>query len=462
MGSGSKARVLILGGGFGGLYTALRLEKALAADAGVEVTLVNRENFFLFTPMLHEVAASDLDLTNIVSPVRKLLRKVDFFQGDVVAVDLASKKVTLAHGFDHHHHDFEYDLLVIALGSITNFYGLPGLKERSLTMKTLGDAIHLRNRLIALLEEADTECCRPIRSPLLTFVVAGGGFAGVETIAGMNDFVRGSLRFYPHLDKEDVRVVLVHPGATIPPELGDELGGYAQKKLGERGIEIRTKVKVTSVSEEGVHLSDGTFIASRTVVWTAGTSPNPLLAKLPCVQERGRLVVNEYLEVPQFPGVWALGDCAQIPDRRTGRAHPPTAQHALREGAIAAGNILATLKGGRKRAFDFGGLGQLAAIGRRTGVAEIFGFKFSGFVAWWLWRTIYLSKLPRFEKKLRVALDWTLDLFFSKDLVQFLTHRAPSISELEAHARRPPEDSSETEDRPLLPLDAVRQQQARP
>src|SRR2546428_7697732 len=355
MASHPKARVLILGGGFGGLYAALKLESTLAGDPDVQVTLVNHDNFFLFTPMLHEVAASDLDLTNIVNPVRKLLRKVDFFQGDVVAVDLHSKNVTLAHGFDHHHHAVGFDYLVIALGSITNFYNLPGLKERALTMKTLGYAIHLRNRLIALLEEADTECCRPIRGPLLTFVVAGGGFAGVETIAGMNDFVRGSLRYYPHLDKEDVRVVLVHPGSTILPELGDELGSYAQKKLGERGIEIRTQVKVTSVSAEGVHLSDGTFIASRTVVWTAGTSPNPLLAKLPCVLERGRLVVNEYLEVPQVPGVWALGDCALIPDRRTGRAHPPTAQHALREGAIAAGNIVAPPHGGRTRAFAFGG-----------------------------------------------------------------------------------------------------------
>jgi len=451
MASHPKARVLILGGGFGGLYAALRLESTLAGDPDVQVTLVNHDNFFLFTPMLHEVAASDLDLTNIVNPVRKLLRKVDFFQGDVVAVDLQSKNVTLAHGFDHHHHAVGFDYLVIALGSITNFYNLPGLKERALTMKTLGDAIHLRNRLIALLEEADTECCSPIRGPLLTFVIAGGGFAGVETIAGLNDFVRGSLRFYPHLKEEDLRVVLVHPGPTILPELRQDLGAYAQRKLTERGIEIRTNVKVTSVNDEGVTLSDGTFIPSRTVVWTAGTSPNPLLSRLPCVQERGRLVVNEYLEVPQFPGVWALGDCASVPDRRTGKTHPPTAQHALREGTVAARNIVAALRGGRKKAFDFGGLGQLAAIGRRTGVAEILGFKFSGFVAWWLWRTIYLSKLPRFEKKLRVALDWTLDLFFSKDLVQFVTQRAPSLSEEETHAPAPAASVVEASGLPIVP-----------
>ncbi len=460
MASRPIARVLILGGGFGGLYAALRLERSLAGDPDVQVTLVNHDNFFLFTPMLHEVAASDLDLTNIVNPVRKLLRKVDFFQGDVVEVDLTSKKVTLAHGFDHHHHEVAFDYLVIALGSITNFFNLPGLKEHALTMKTLGDAIHLRNRLIALLEEADTECCSPIRGPLLTFVIAGGGFAGVETIAGLNDFVRESLRFYPHLREEDLRVVLVHPGAIILPELGDELGAYAQQKLSGRGIEIRTNVKVTSVNDEGVSLSDGTFIRSRTVVWTAGTSPNPLLSRLPCVQERGRLVVNEYLEVPQYPGVWALGDCALVPDRRTGRAHPPTAQHALREGTVAARNIVAALRGGRKKTFDFGGLGQLAAIGRRTGVAKIFGFKFSGFVAWWLWRTIYLSKLPRFEKKLRVALDWTLDLFFSKDLVQFMTQRAPSLSEDEVHARHAATAAVEASGPPIVPPTEPREGEA--
>src|SRR5262245_54380015 len=451
MPSVAASRVLILGGGFGGLYAALQLERSLGADPDVQVTLVNHDNFFLFTPMLHEVAASDLDLTNIVNPVRKLLRKVDFFQGDVVAIDLEAKSVTLAHGFDHHHHDVPFDFLVIALGSITNFYNLPGLKERALTMKSLGDAIHLRNRLIALLEEADTECCSPIRGPLLTFVIAGGGFAGVETIAGLNDFVRESLRFYPHLHEDDLRVVLVHSGPTILPELGDELGAYAQRKLTERGIEIRTGVRVAAVDEEGVRLSDGTFIRSRTVVWTAGTSPNLLLSRLPCDLQGGRLVVNEYLEVPRYPGVWALGDCASVPDRRTGKSQPPTAQHALREGTVAARNVVAAIRGGRKKTFDFGGLGQLAAIGRRTGVAKILGFKFSGFVAWWLWRTIYLSKLPRFEKKLRVALDWTLDLFFSKDLVQFVTQRAPSVSEDEAHARRPAAADGDAAPLPIAP-----------
>ncbi len=421
-----KKRVLILGGGFAGLSTATELEKKLGRD-GIEVTMVNRENFFLFTPMLHEVAASDLDLTTIVNPARKMLRKVNFFAGEVQQVDLAARKVVVAHGFDHHEHTLEYDYLVLGLGSTTNFYGLPGLQERALTMKSLSDAMRLRNHLIAHLEEADSECCQ-VKNPLLTFVVAGGGFAGVETVAGINDFVRGALKSYRNLREEMVRVVLVHPGQFILPELGEKLGVYTQHKLEERKVEIRVNTKVAAVTDRSVTLSDGTEIFTNTLVWTAGTSPNPLLAGMPCVKERGRLVVNEYLELRDWPNVWALGDCAAIPNAKDGGFHPPTAQHALRQGKTLAANILAAIRGGEKRAFTFSTIGQLAAIGRRTGVANIFGVNFSGFLAWWMWRTIYLSKLPGFEKKVRVALDWTLDLIFSKDLAQFLEVKAHIVS----------------------------------
>jgi NADH:ubiquinone reductase (H+-translocating) len=436
MGNNGRQRIIILGGGFGGLYAALRLEKTLARDPDVEILLVNRENFFLFTPMLHEVAASDLDLTHIVNPVRKLLKRVQFFDGDVDDIDLPGRRVIVSHGAEHHSHAVEYDQLVIALGSITNFFNLPGLQERALTMKSLGDAIYLRNKLISHLEEADFECCAPERQALLTFVVAGGGFAGVETIASLNDFVREALKFYPNLREEFLRVVLVHPGPVILPELGEKLGAYAQQKLAGRQVEIKVNTRVMGVSERGVELSDGSAILTRTLVWTAGTSPNPLLEKLPCQKERGRLLVNAFLEVHDWPGVWALGDCALVPDRQTGQFCPPTAQHALREGKILAQNLMATIRGGQKKPFVFATIGQLATIGRRTGVANILGVNFSGFLAWWLWRTIYLSKLPRFEKKVRVALDWTLDLLFSKDLVQFVTLRAPTMSRPE-NGRRP-------------------------
>ena len=428
----------MLGGGFGGVYTALHLERKLRRRADVEITLVSRDNFFLFTPMLHEVAASDLDITHIVSPLRTLLKRTTMFIGDILAVDLDRRRVRVAHGFERHEHELQYDELVIALGSMTNFYGLPGLEQRALTMKTLGDAIHLRNRVIATLEEADTECAAG-NDGLLTFVVAGGGFAGVETIAGLNDFVREALTFYPRLTPDRIRMVLVHAGPVILPELGDELGAYAQRQLAARGIEIVTSAKVSGVTHGEVVLADGRRIRSQLIVWTAGTSPHPLLGDLPCRLDHGRIVVDETLAVPGHEGVWALGDCAVVPDRRSGRPHPPTAQHALREARTVAGNIAARLKGAPARAFDFRTIGQLAAIGRRAGVARVFGVNFSGFFAWWLWRTIYLSKLPRFEKKCRVAIDWTLDLIFSKDFVQFLTVRAPVMSMLEAQTPAPEE-----------------------
>jgi len=420
---------LILGGGFGGLYTAIYLDKTIASDQDVEVTLVNRENFFLFNPLLHEVAASDLDLTHIVNPIRKIIRDVRFIEGDIESIDLNSRKVVVTHGVDkHHHHDLNYDHLVIALGNVTNFKQIPGLQEKALTMKTLGDAICLRNLLIEHLEEADFETDRERRESLLTFVVAGGGFSGVETVASLNDFVREAVRFYPNLNEQMVRVVLVYSGSVILPELSETLGAYAQNRLAERKVEILVNNDITQFTTEGLDLKDGTFIKTNLLVWTAGISANPLLSELPCKTNRGRILVNEYMEIPGFPDSWALGDCALVPNIRTGKYYPPTAQHAVREAKVLAQNITAAIRGERKRAFIYSTFGELASIGKRTGVARIMGFKFSGFTAWLLWRSIYLTKLPRLEKKIRVLLDWTLDIFFSKDIVQYMTHRAPTVS----------------------------------
>ncbi|MDF0650514.1 MAG: NAD(P)/FAD-dependent oxidoreductase [Nitrospira sp.] len=434
----TKPRVVILGGGFGGMYAALEFERALARGADLDVTLVNQDNFFLFTPMLHEVAASDLDITNIVSPIRRLLRRVTFFHGEIETIDLAHKRVGLSHGHETHCHSLPYDHLVLALGSTTNFFNIPGLAGRALTMKSLDDAIVLRNHLIANLEEADYECGASLRAPLLNYVVAGGGFAGVETIAAMNDFLREALQFFPHLQEDMFRIILVSAGKFILPELGEELGAYAQRKLIEQKVEIHSSCKVTAVTDRDVTLSDGTTVPTNTLVWTAGTSPHPLLETLSCQKTKGRVRVNEYLEVPGCPGLWAFGDCALVPDLKTGGSHPPTAQHALREGRVAAQNILATVRGDRMRPFLYSTLGLLAPIGRRTGVANILGVNFSGFIAWWLWRTIYLLKLPRLEKKLHVALNWTLDVLFSKDLAHFRTKRS-RIPHAVANQQKPPE-----------------------
>ena len=365
--------------------------------------------------MLHEVAASDLEMNTIINPLRKLLRRVKTFTGNIEKINLERRCVTVTHGFDRHVHDLPYDHLIIALGSSTNFFGLPGVQDAALTIKTLDDAIELRNRLITHLEEANSECAAGERQPLLTFVVVGAGFAGVETLGGIHDFVREAICFYPNLTPEFVRTILVSSDEFILPELGSKLGAYAQRKLAARGVEIITSARVTGVRDGIVELSDGRRISATTLIWAAGNAPNPLVAALPMPKSGGRIVVNEYLEVKAFPGVWALGDCALIPDPKTGGFHPPTAQHAIREGRCAARNVASDIVGGKRKAFGFSTLGRLAAIGRRSGVANVFGLNFSGFLAWWLWRTVYLFKLPRLEKKMRVALDWTLDLCFAKD-----------------------------------------------
>ena len=411
----SSHRILILGGGFGGIYAALRLEQLIGPHADIEVTLVTRDNYFLFTPLLHEIAACDLEVTTIVNPLRKLLRRVNSFVGNVCSIDLDKKIVLASHGFDDHSHELPYDHLVLALGCSTNFFKLPGVEEFAITMKSLTDAVELRNRIITHLEEANSECAAGERHPLLTFVVAGGGFAGVETLGGINDFVREAIRFFPNLRIENVRMVLVTPDKLILPELNPRLGAYAQRKLAGRGVEIVTEARVSGVRNGIVTLTNGREISANTLVWTAGNAANPIVASLKLPMRAGKIAVDQYLQVEGSDCVWAVGDCASVPNPVTGGYHPPTAQHALRQAHVLADNLVSSIRGGGRRPFRFSTLGQLAAIGRRTGVANILGINFSGFLAWWLWRTIYLSKLPRLEKKIRVALDWTLDLWFAKD-----------------------------------------------
>jgi NADH:quinone reductase (non-electrogenic) len=436
-----KHQVIIVGGGFGGLHAALELERTVAENSSFQVTLINRENFFLFTPMLHEVAASDLDLSNIVNPARKLLKRVNFFEGEVRSIDLEAKTIEVAHGSSRHTHELEFDQLILSLGCTNHFFGLPGVGQHAITMKSLADAVTLRNRLIAMLEEADTECAVDLRERLLTFVVAGAGFAGVETAGSINDFLRSSVRFYPNLRVSDIRLILVHPGDVILPELQQRLGIYAQEKLTQRGVEIRPRTRVAAYDGSVVTLGDGQQIEANTLIWTAGTMPHVLLETLPCIKEKGRLKVDETLAVPDWPGIWALGDCALVPDKSTGGYCPPTAQHALRQGKVVAQNVIAYANGQPLKTFSFKTIGQLAAIGHHAGVATIFGFNFSGFIAWWMWRTIYLSKLPRLEKKVRVALDWTLDVLFSKDLVQLTSlrteERAPNVEQQQPMLKEP-------------------------
>jgi NADH:ubiquinone reductase (H+-translocating) len=356
-----------------------------------------------------------LEINTIINPLHKLLTRVATFVGSIEAIDLTAKSVRVSHGFDIHCHDLPFDHLVLALGASPNFFGLPGVEGRALALRTINDAIALRSRLILQLEEASSECAVSERKPLLTFVVAGGGFAGVEAIGGVNDFVRDALRFYPALSQADVSMVLVTPDVLILPELGPKLGAYAGRKLASRGIEILTRARIVGYQNGFVLIGNGRSVPASTLIWTAGNTGNPLVSSLPLPNRGGRLLVNEYLEVENAPGIWAVGDCALVPNPLTKGFHPPTAQHASRQGRALARNLVAEIDGTKKRAFHYSTLGQLAPIGRRTGVANILGLNFSGFIAWWLWRTIYLFKLPRFEKKVRAALDWTLDLCFAKD-----------------------------------------------
>ena len=303
----NKTKILILGGGFGGVYAALRLDKTLARRADVEVTLVSRDNFLLFTPMLHEVASGDLNPGDIVNPIRRMLKRVLYVQADVRSIDLAAKRVHCTRDLRQLPLELDYDHLVLALGSETNFFGMQGVAENAVTMKTLGDAALLRARVLGILEAASLEPDAAVRKRMLTFVVAGGGFAGVETIGAINDLVREALRYYPRLAPQEVRVVLVHPGEVVLPELGEKLGRYAQQKLVGRGVEIRPGTKVTGFDGSLVTVALGEPIPASTLIWTAGVAPDPVIAGLPCRKEKGRVVVDEFLEVPGWraSGRWA-------------------------------------------------------------------------------------------------------------------------------------------------------------
>ena len=419
-----KTKIVIAGGGFAGLYAAKYLDKHLARRPDVEVTLIARENFILFTPMLHEVAAGDLAPADIVNPLRRILRHVNVVEADVQDVDLGARKVLCAHGLDGSELEYDFDHLLLALGSETNFFDNAGIRDWSVTMKNLSDAALLRNRMVAFLEEATLEKDAAVRRQWLTFVIAGGGFAGAETAGAVNDFVRETAKFYPHLGDEEIRVIVIDPGDYLLPELGEELGRYAERKMRERKVDVIKGARVAGYDGWVVALNNGISIPAATLIWTAGVKPSPVVAALPCPKERGRIVADEYLQVPGFAGLWTAGDCAAVPDGyETGKFFPPTAQHGMREALFAAKNIELAILDQPLKPFRYRTMGLLASIGHHTGVASIFGFKFSGFIAWWMWRSVYLAKLPRMVKKVRVVVAWTLDLFFGRDIEQMITLR---------------------------------------
>lgn len=435
MSNDRRTRVLIVGGGFGGVYAAMRLEKLLKNDPSVEVGLISKENYLVFQPLLPEVISGSIGILDTISPIRRLCPNTNLYCREVESIDLKSKIVTASSGFRPRPYRLEYDHLVIALGNITSFVDQPGLQEHALPFKYLGDGLVLRNHIIHALEEADIEPDPEVRHALLTFVIVGGGFSGVEVVAELNDFVRRVARSFRRIDRGEIRVILLHAGPLILPELPDDLARFAQRLLQRRGVGIRLNTRLAGATGESALLAGGERIPTKTLVSTVPGAPNPLVSTLPCRKERGRIVVDPFLEVPDYPGVWAVGDCAWVLDARTGKPCPPTAQHAIREANCLATNLAATLRGKPKRAFAFQALGKLAALGHRSAVAEVFGVKVSGFVAWLLWRMIYLMKMPGFDRKMRVATDWLLDLLLPPDIVQLKTGKTPGFGREHFEAR---------------------------
>jgi NADH dehydrogenase len=422
-----KKRITILGGGFAGMRVAEYLEERLGGAASI--TLVSETNALLFTPMLSEVAGSSLEPSHITTPLRSSLRCTEFIRARIAGIDLAARRVNLAPGTadtgENHSEEIPYDHLVLALGAVSNYLGIPNLEKLSFNFKTLLDAIRIRNHVIEMFERADREPDPSLRKPILTFVIAGGGFAGIELAGALNDFARGILADYPNLHPEEVSVIVVHSRERILPELSESLARYAQKRMEDRGVAFRLNTRLIDAHPRMVVLSEGE-IHAHTLVWTAGTAPNPLLKSLPVEKDkRGAIVVDHALAVPGHPGTWALGDCAAISDAKTGKSCPPTAQFALREAELLARNIKAQLEGLPLRGFHFNSLGALCVVGHQTACAELTlpfargrSMRFSGLFAWFMWRGIYLFKLPGLERKIRVLMDWTVELFFPRDIVQ--------------------------------------------
>ncbi|MEO5926759.1 MAG: FAD-dependent oxidoreductase [Bryobacteraceae bacterium] len=415
--SATPKRILILGGGFAGVYVARRLEKILTADEAT-IQLVNQENYMVYQPMLPEVISGSIGLTDIVSPIRHLCPRTQLIMREVEDIDLVRKVVTVSPGFRPRQLELPYDYLVIALGGVTNFYGMPGMLEHGKPFRTLADALALRNHLIQVLEEADLEADAALRKKLLTFVVAGGGFSGVELIAELNDFVLSAKKNYPRLRDEKVRCVLVHPKEHILPEMDQKLALFAERILTRRGVEILANDRVTAATSEKAVLKSGKEIPCKTLASTVPSAMPAVLQKLECKKDKGRLVANSGLELDGFEGqVWAVGDCAAV-NTVAGNPVPPTAQHATRAAEVVADNIDAVIRGGAQRQFAFEGLGKLASLGHFSAIAEILGVRISGFPAWVLWRGIYLMKMPGLNRKVRIGLDWLVALLFPPDLVQ--------------------------------------------
>jgi NADH dehydrogenase len=406
-----KKRVLILGAGFGGLYTALRLEKTLKKDASMEITLVDRNHFHLFTPLLHEAASGMIPIDLILAPIRRILhgKRIRFLRSRVDEIDLESKQVTLCN------RQMAYDILVIALGSVTNFHGLETVRDCALEIKYASDADNMRCQVIDRFEAAMHETDPDRRLQLLTFVVVGGGCTGVETVTEVHEFLMHVRREqYADIAPEEMRTVLVEIQDRVLPQMDRSLSRRALRRMHKMGIEVMLNTRVTKLTDFGLEFAAGQqLLPTRTVIWAAGIEGPPVLGNLPLEKDRiGRIVVNGDLTVPGRPDVYVLGDAAHARHPETSEVYPPTAQVAYRQAPVVAANIAADIQGDSHRLFDFTYIGDLVSMGSLSGVADPFGVKLRGFPAWVMWKFYYLLSLIGWQNRLRVALNWLLALVF--------------------------------------------------
>jgi NADH dehydrogenase len=421
-------RIVVLGGGFAGVHAAKYLTEAARGREDVEVELLSEENYFVFQPLLPEVAAGGIAATHVVNPIREMVPGARFRCCKIIGVDLQRKKVQVVQGEGLEVTEVSYHHLVFCLGKVSSFATMPGAAEHAFAMKDLGDAFRLRNHVIRCLEHADIEHDAKRKKRLLTFVVAGGGFSGVETMGELQELVDRSLPYFPHVKKEEVRYLLVHSGKAILPEMPASLGAAAQRILEKRRVEVKLSARVRAASATMVYLADGQVIPATTFVCTVGNAPNPIVKDTIAAggfteaRMNGRGIgvfeVDRELRCVGQSGYWAVGDCAGVPSPDGKGLCPPTAQFAIREAKTCARNVLATIDGGELSPFEFEALGMLASLGQRSAVAKVFGIELTGFIAWFLWRTVYLMKLPGVVRRLRVMIDWTLDLFFPRDITQ--------------------------------------------
>jgi NADH dehydrogenase len=429
--------VLILGGGYGGFYAARKLERILPPHSAT-ITVVNDVNFMLYTPLLPGAAGGTLEPRHVVVPLREELRSSNIYLGHVVSADPARREVRVrsAEGRDE---TLRYDQLVVALGSVSRTLPIPGLAEHAVGFKTLSEAIELRNRLIHSLERAETVDDDDTRAALLTFMVVGAGYAGLEGIAEMQDLAADLVDLYPRSRLHGLRFVLVEARERVMMEISPELAAAATAELRRRGIEVLTNTTIERVSAASAELSTGEVVPTRTVVWTAGVKPHPVVARLGLpLDGGGRIVTDRFAQVEGFRDVWAIGDAAAVPDpARPGQPSPPTAQHALRQARTVARNVAAALGGGelRRQPFRYRTLGVFVDMGRHQAVAETLRIKWRGFAAWFLARTYHLAMMPGFKRKLRLVTDWTVGLAFGRDASELGQLGHPPALEPDARLR---------------------------